>query len=102
MPEKRWKKEERRVARLLNARRNPHGDPQAADVENNFLVGEVKDRKELPAWIVAALARARATAGANRVGLVVITSPSTPEILIVLNGYDFREWFIGTPRKERR
>lgn len=102
MPEKRWKAQERRVARALNARRNPHDGSGAPDVENEWLVVEVKDRVGLPAWIMAALDRARAKAERKRLGLVAITSSSTPQVLLVIEITDFRDWFVGTPRKERR
>lgn len=102
MPEKRWKAQERRVARLLNARRNPHGDPNAPDVENEWLLAEVKDRKEMAQYIDEALTTAQAKAGGKRLPLAVLTYQDSPRIHIVIEGTDFRDFFVGTPRRERR
>lgn len=101
-PEKRWKRQERRVARLLNARRNPHDGSGGPDVENTWLVAEVKDRKKLPEWLLEALDQARTKAERTRLGVVVLTSSSTPQVLVVLHVDDFREWFVGGPPPERR
>jgi len=91
--QKRWKRQERRVAQLLNARRNPHDGSGSPDVESEWLVAEVKDRKKLPKWLLEALDQARAKAERTRLGLVVLTSSSTPQVLVVLHVDDFREWY---------
>ena len=91
-PEKRYKRQERRVAKLLGGKRNPQDGSGKPDVESNWLVVEVKDRKELPLWILKALQQARAKAGPRRLGIATLTSPSTPEILVVMSLRDFREW----------
>lgn len=95
MPEKRWKAQERRIARLLNGHRNPNTGAAAPDVETEWLCVEVKDREELPAWIHAALATARGHAGGNRLGIAVLSSRTEVIDLVVMDLRDFRDWFIG-------
>lgn len=94
--EKPWKEQERRVARQLHATRNPNsadGIPRP-DVENKLLAAVVKDRQNSPQWIVAALAKARMLAGPNRVGMVVATSSSTPQALVIMDLDDFVAWYV--------
>lgn len=95
MPEKRWKREERRVARLLGGKRNIQDGTSEPDVETRYVVAENKDRKTLPLWIVAALAKARAKAGSSRLGVVTVTTRESPLILVVIDMRDFRDWFGG-------
>ncbi len=93
MTEKRWKREERRVAELLGAKRLPHGDPHAPDAQNRWLVIENKDRATLPQWLVAALATARGKATDQQLPLVTLTTPASRQIMVVLDIRDFRAWF---------
>ncbi len=95
MPEKRWKREERRVSRLLGATRNIQDGSQRSDAESRWLVIENKDRKTLPQWITAALAKVRLNAGSSRLGVVTITTQESSQILVVMDIKDFRDWFGG-------
>jgi len=99
MPEKRWKAQERRVANLLNCTRvKKFGEP-GPDCENQFLKVEVKDRLRLPVWLVYSLNQARSFANPRQLGLLVITSSSTRQVLVVLDLEDYRAWYIKTPKK---
>ena len=98
----RWKDQERRVARLLNCRRNPNSGKGLPDGENEVIVFENKDMKDLPQWLVAEVTKARSKAGSRRLGALTITSRSTEDVYIVFHLHDFRDWYVGTPRKERR
>lgn len=93
MTEKRWKGQERRVARVLDAKRNPKDGSASPDAESKLLVIENKDRRTFPQWMLAALAKARNKAGSKRVGVLTLTSPETPQILMVLDARDFQKWF---------
>lgn len=92
MPEKRWKRQERRVARHLGLKRNPHDGLGRVDAESDWLVVENKDRKALPQRILSALAKARVKAGPRRLGIVTLTSASSGVILVVMDLVDFKAW----------
>jgi hypothetical protein len=70
-----WKTCERRIAQLLGGRRVPvsgrtRGD--TPDVAHERLSIEVKSRKTLPAWLLDALAQARAATKDGRVPVAVL------------------------------
>ena len=102
MPEKQWKTQERRVARLLNARRNPSGDPGAPDAENPSLAIEVKTQQELPQYLVNATLQSRRKAKEGQLPIVVLVGMSSPLDLVVMDLRDYRDWYVGIPRRERR
>lgn len=93
MPEKRWKAQERRVAKLLGAKRNPHGDKDKPDAESTWLCIENKDRKELPVWLMHALSQAKARRKPNQLAIVTLTTCENPQVLVVMDLRDFRAWF---------
>jgi len=101
MIEKRWKAQERRIARALNCVRLKRGGEPGPDLENEVLKVEVKDRAELPAWIIAGLAQARGFTSPSQLGILVLTSNSTRQALVVMDLRDYQDWYVGTPRKER-
>ena len=90
------------MARLLNCRRNPNTGEGSPDGENEVLVFENKDMADLPQWLVAEVAKARSKAGPRRLGAVTLTSRSTEDVYIICHLRDFRDWYVGTPKKERR
>mgnify|MGYP001559287302 FL=1 len=90
---KRWKEQERRVARLLGAKRNPNSGAATPDAENEWLVVENKDRLVVPSYILNAVRTARIKAGRRRLGIATLTSASTREVLVLLDLRDFRAWF---------
>ena len=102
MPEKGWKYQERRAARLLNARRNPHGDPSAPDAENAALAIEVKTKRKLPEWLVAAVLQSKSKAKKEQLPIVALLGRDSPIDLVVLDLKDYQEWYVGTPRRQRR
>ena len=101
MTEKRWKAQERRIARALNCVRLKRGGEPGPDLENELLKVEVKDRTDLPQWILAGLAQARSFTTPRQLGLLVITSNTTRQALVVMDLRDYQDWYVGTPRKER-
>ena len=102
MTEKRWKAQERRMARLLNCKRNPNTGASQPDMENAHLAVDNKDRKELPKWIVEALVKVQGLAQPNRLGMVTVSSPNDPLVLVVMSLEDYRTWYIGTPKAGKR
>lgn len=93
MTEKRWKAQERRVAKHLGAKRNHSKGLARPDGESPWLVFENKDRARFPQWIVAALASIRAKAPPSKLPILTLTSPESPQILVVLDMRDFLDWF---------
>lgn len=70
-----WKATVRAVAAILGGRRVPvsgrhRGD--APDVAHPTLAIEVKHRREVPAWLLDALAQAEASARGDRLPVVII------------------------------
>ena len=101
MPESRWKATERKVAALLGGARVPvsgraRGDQP--DVRHPWLSIEIKDRKELPAWLLDALAQAEAAATPDQLPLAVLHEAGRrhDRALVVLRLADFIEWFGDT------
>ena len=99
MSEKRWKAQERRVARLLGGKRNHTKGSAAPDVQSTWASIEVKDRKSLPQWLYLAIAQARGNATRRQLPLAVLTTPSTTQVLVVMDMRDFTAWF-GDLKKE--
>jgi hypothetical protein len=91
----RWKREERRVARLLGGQRIPRLGRPSPDVVTPWLSVEQKDRLRVPNWLYDGLARARSQAKRGQLGVLTITSKKTRQGLVVLDLLDFRDWFIG-------
>lgn len=98
MTEKRWKAQERRVARLLGATRNPRKGTPTPDAESSWLAIENKDRRVIPQWIIVTVAKARARAGPKRLGIATLTTRDNPQVLVVIDLRDFKEWFGKTVR----
>ena len=69
--DKRWKRHEREIARLLGGQRLPNNGRGQADVISGSLAVEVKCR-ELPQWLVNALAQAERNAPVGMVPVVVL------------------------------
>lgn len=98
MPDKRWKASERRIARLLGGERVPvsgRGRGDQPDVRHPWLSIECKDRKELPAWLLDALAQAEAAAAPDRLPIAVLHEAGQrhDRSLVVLRLADFVAWF---------
>ena len=73
MSEPRWKRHERLVARALGGERLPNTGRRAPDVLSPFWAVEVKTRRTLPQWLLAAIAQAEEGARASgKLPLVVL------------------------------
>lgn len=93
MTEKRWKGQERRVAKKLGAKRLPHTGGKSPDAESEWLVIENKDRRSLPQWLLGAVALVKIKAPPTKLPLVTLTTRQSPQILVVMDIRDFQEWF---------
>ncbi len=98
MTEKAWKATERQIAAALGGERVPITGRQrgsAPDVRHDWLAIEVKHRRRIPAWLLEAMAQARASAGASQLPIAVVHEHGHrfSEALVVLRLEDFREWF---------
>ncbi|GIV60277.1 MAG: hypothetical protein KatS3mg043_1366 [Rhodothermaceae bacterium] len=98
MPEKPWKRTERRVAERLGGKRVPvtgrsRGD--APDVAHAWLSIEIKHRQRLPAWIEDAMRQAEAAARDGQLPVAVLheRGRNHDRDLVVLRLADFEAWF---------
>jgi hypothetical protein len=73
MPEPRWKRHERLIARALGGQRLPNTGRRSPDIISPGWVAEVKVRRTLPQWLLEAIAQAEEGARATgRLPLVVL------------------------------
>jgi hypothetical protein len=96
MTEKRWKYEQRRIARALNCTRIKNLGEPGPDMESEFLKVEARDRADLPQWLLTSLGKARGFASPHQLGLLVITSSSELQTLVVMDLRDYRDWYVDT------
>lgn len=76
MPEARWKRHERQVARALGAAREPNTGQGRPDILTAAFAIEHKLRGRLPQWLVAAVEQAQRNAPAGRCPLLVLSYPA--------------------------
>ncbi len=90
-----WKANERAIAKRLGGQRVGATGRNTEDVSHDWLSIEVKTRRRLPAWLLAAMAQARANAPAGRLPVVVLHQVGRhhDNDLVVLRLADFEEWF---------
>jgi len=105
MTDKAWKATERAVAAHLGGRRVPitgrqRGD--APDVAHPTYSIEVKHRRILPGWLLAAMAQARAASRGDQLPLVVLHEGGRRHLsdLVVIPMAYFTRWYgeIRTPQ----
>ena len=67
----------------------------AEDVSAGIIAAESKHRKQLPQWLKDAVTQARANAGPDRLGVVVLHEHGkhTTSDIVCLSLTDFLEWF---------
>jgi hypothetical protein len=93
-----WKRTERQVAARLGGKRVPvtgraRGD--VPDVAHEWLAIEVKHRRRLPLWLLAAMVQARASAETGQLPVVVLHQHGQrhDSDLVVMRLADFTTWF---------
>ncbi len=99
MSSKTWKEHERRTARRLSGVRNGNRGTATSDVDAGPFAVECKSRKEIPAWLLDAMAQARRNAG-DRVPIVVLhqVGQHSDNDLVVMRMADFQS--IAANRQE--
>lgn len=92
-----WKNCERQLAARLGGQRlsNHALGQRVPDVETDAWSVEVKSRKRLPSWLLAAVDQARTNATPGKLALVVLHQLGRrhDNDLVVLRLRDFQEWF---------
>ena len=85
---------ERRIAHELGGARTGNTGKATADVTAGFLVVEVKERAELPAWLKAAMGQAVSAAGSDKLPVAILHEGGQPykEALVLLRLCDFQAW----------
>ncbi len=94
-PDKTWKACERAIARAVGGVRvGPTGEA-TPDVQSDWLAVEVKTRKRLPAWLLAAMQQAQANRTGDRLALVILHEVGRrhDDDLVLLRLADFRDYF---------
>lgn len=99
MPDKQWKRTERRIAKMVGGKRTGPPVPGEPDVRSSWLSIEVKERSQLPTWIKLALLSAQIKAGKDQLGIAVLHQTGSHDDLIVISRRDFTAWF-GWEKKE--
>ncbi len=99
MSDKLWKATEREVSRLLGGKRVPVNstDGIECDVKHDWLAIEVKERKNLPAFLVNAMRQAVKHSDDKHMPIVVFHGKSQrhDNDLIVIRLRDFCDNFVG-------
>lgn len=90
-----WKQHERAVAKRLGGKRVGPSGTATADVVCEHLAVECKHRKELPAWLKAAMAQAVKAAGDGRMPLVVLHEKGRrhDSDIVCMRLRDYQEWY---------
>ncbi len=88
----RWQRQERAIAAALGTRRLPNVGAGQPDCRCPGWAVQVKTRKELPGWLVAALDQAARDAGAGERPAVVLSAVSQGRKARRLVVLDFEDW----------
>ncbi len=98
-PDKTWKASERALAKRLGGQRVGTRGTNTEDISHAWLSIEVKTRRALPAWLLAAVAQARRNAPPSRLPVVVLHQVGQRHDgdLVMLRMADFQDWFGDVP-----
>jgi hypothetical protein len=92
----RWKRQEREIAKALGGRRNPNTGEWRSDINVPGFAVEVKTRRTLPAWLVAAVAQSVRAAEEDETPIVVLSAVSQgrkADRYVVMRFQDFEDWY---------
>jgi hypothetical protein len=92
-----WKQHERRTASLLGGKRLGATGAANEDVSAPGLAIECKHRDSLPRWLTDALAKVRAQAGRDRLGVVVLHEKGRRDSLVCMALSDFAARYGAIP-----
>lgn len=104
MADRTWKATERAIARRLGGRRVGNRGRNTEDVAHSWLSVEVKSRRQLPAWLLGAMAQAEHNSPAGRLPVVVLHQVGKRHDgdLVVLRLGDFTEYMLGPDQEMPR
>ena len=99
-----WKASERAIAKRLGGQRVGNRGRNTEDVAHSWLSVEVKSRRQLPAWLLNAMAQAERNAPAGRLPVVVLHQVGQRHDgdLVVLRLGDFTEYMLGPDQEMPR
>lgn len=100
MSGQRWKRQERAIAHVLRTRRIPNNGAGQPDIRAAGWAIQVKTRKELPAWLWAAVDQAQRDAGEGECAAVVLSEVSQGRKARRLVVLDFDAWAAGVDRNK--
>lgn len=95
--DKLFKAVERQIARYLGGERNPVGSGVRCDVSTKLLSVEVKEKQELPKWLIDAMSQAVRNCEENKIPVVILHRKGDEhrfDYLIIRLG-DFRDYWGG-------
>ena len=94
-PDPYWKQGEREMRKALHLERDVHLGEEGADGRNEWLVVELKCRKKLPAWIIAAVMQAIERSTPSQLPIAILHEKGTRHSidLVVMVREDFETWF---------
>lgn len=92
MSAQRWKRQERAIAMALRSSRIPNNGAGQPDIRAAGWAVQVKTRKELPAWLWAAVDQAQRDAGIGERPAVVLSEVSQGKRARRLVVLDFDAW----------
>ena len=95
--DKLFKAVERQIARYLGGERNPVGSGVRCDVSTKLLSVEVKEKQELPKWLIDAMSQAVRNCEENKIPVVILHRKGDEhrfDYLIIRLG-DFVEYWGG-------
>jgi len=97
--EKKWKRDERNIARAFGTERILEKGRDVPDFETDSVVGEVKSRKALPKWLTGAVAQARRYAQPfdDKLPVVCLKEKGMRGFLVVIHSDDFMDWYGDVP-----
>jgi len=95
MSAQRWKRQERAIALQLRGQRLPNNGAAQPDIRAAGWAIQVKTRKELPAWLWAAVDQAARDAAPGEEPLVVLSEVSQGRKARRLVVLDFDTWAKG-------
>lgn len=101
MSAQRWKRQERAIAMVLRSSRIPNNGAGQPDIRIRGWAIQVKTRKELPAWLWAAVDQAQRDAGEGECAAVVLSEVSQGRKARRLVVLDFEAWADGMSSDEK-
>ena len=94
MAYKRWKYSERKVACILEGKRNTEKGVAVEDIKHPWLGIEVKSREKIPEWLISALTQAETNCPEEKLPIVALIEHRGVN-LAILRLETFAAWFVA-------